>query len=407
MKGEVSNVKAFPGWPEFAQDQIDAVTAVLRSGKVNYWTGAEGREFEREYACSVGTRHAIALANGTVSLELALAVLNVGPGDEVVTTPRTFVASASCVVMRGAIPVFADVDLDSQNITAESIERVISPRTRALIPVHLAGWPCEMDRILELASAKRLAVIEDCAQAHGAEYRGRPVGGFGTFGSFSFCQDKIITTGGEGGMLLTDSEELWSRAWSFKDHGKSYDAVYRRSHGAGFRWLHESFGTNWRMTEMQAAVGRAQLKCLPEWMERRRRNAAGIAAGLSDIEGLRIPEPPQHVRHSYYKFYAFLDVTRLRTGWTRDRVVAEINARGVPCFSGSCSEIYLERAFDHCAGRPKERLSNARALGESSLMFLVHPTLDESHVARTVEVTREVIRLAMSGAAQGLGAAVY
>lgn len=395
MNTKTLDGSSFPNWPEFADDQVEAATAVLRSGKVNYWTGTEGREFEKEYALSVGARHAVALANGTVSLELALAVLDIGPGDEVVTTPRTFIASASCAVMRGATPVFADVDLDSQNITAETIDGVISPRTRALILVHLAGWPCEMDRILELALAKRIAVIEDCAQANGAEYRGRPVGGFGAFGSFSFCQDKIITTGGEGGMLLTDREDLWARAWSFKDHGKSYDAVYRREHGPGFRWLHESFGTNWRMTEMQAAIGRAQLKRLPEWVERRRRNAAGIAAGLSAIDELRVPQPPLHIRHSYYKFYAFLDVTRLRAGWTRDRVVAEINAKGVPCFSGSCSEIYLERAFEGNGGRPSVRLPNARALGDSSLMFLVHPTLDESHIAQTVDVARDVIRVAM------------
>lgn len=390
-----SDVRAFPKWPDYPEEQVAAACAVLRSGKVNYWTGTEGREFEKEYARAGGARHAIALANGTVSLELALAVLDIGPGDEVVTTPRTFIASASCAVMRGATPVFADVDMDSQNISAETIERVISPRTRALILVHLAGWPCEMDRILELAAAKRIAVIEDCAQAHGAEYKGRPVGGLGTFGSFSFCQDKIITTGGEGGMLLTDSEELWLRAWSFKDHGKSYDAVYRREHGPGFKWLHESFGTNLRMTEVQAAIGRAQLKVLPEWVERRRQNAAAIATGLAGVEGLRIPQPPAHVRHSYYKFYAFLDVTRLRENWSRDRVVAEINARGVPCFSGSCSEIYLERAFDQCEGRPRERLSNARVLGDSSLMFLVHPTLREAHVARTVEVAADVLRLAL------------
>jgi len=390
------DVRVFPGWPEYSDEQVAAASGVLRSGKVNYWTGTEGREFEEEYASVVRTRHAIALANGTVSLELALAVLDVGPGDEVITTPRTFIASASCAVMRGAIPVFADVDLDSQNITAESIERALSPRTRALMLVHLAGWPCEMDPILELAAAKGISVIEDCAQAHGAEYRARPVGGFGTFGSFSFCQDKIITTGGEGGMLVTDREDLWSRAWAFKDHGKSYDAVYRREHGLGFRWLHESFGTNWRMTEMQAAIGRVQLKRLPEWVERRRRNAAGLTEGLSGVKGLRIPQPAPHIRHSYYKFYAFLDVPRLRANWTRDRVVAEINARGVPSFSGSCSEIYLERAFERCEGRPRERLPNARALGDSSLMFLVHPTLDDSHVARAVEVTKDVLGLAVS-----------
>lgn len=396
MTAEATNVTAFPGWPDFAADQIQAVTTVLRSGKVNYWTGTEGRDFEREYARSVGTKHSIALANGTVSLELALAILDIGPGDEVVTTPRTFIASASCAVMRGATPVFADVDLESQNITAKSIERVISSRTRALILVHLAGWPCEMDRIMELASAKHIAVIEDCAQAHGAEYRGRPVGGFGVFGSFSFCQDKIITTGGEGGMLLTDHEDLWSRAWSFKDHGKSFDAVYRREHGSGFKWVHESFGTNWRMTEMQAAIGRVQLRRLPEWVERRRRNAEAISTGLTGVEGLRISRPPSHLRHSYYKYYVFVDVTRLRAGWTRDRIAAEVTARGVPCFSGSCPEIYLERAFDRCDGRPAERLPNARALGESSLMLLVHPTLHDSHIAQTVDVVRDVVRRAIN-----------
>jgi hypothetical protein len=385
----------FPGWPEFAEDQIGAGAAVLRSGKVNYWTGEEGRQFEREYAHSIGSRYAIALANGTVSLELALLVLGVGTADEVVTTPRTFIASASCAVLRGATPVFADVDPDSQNITAESIERVLSPRTKAIILVHLAGWPCDMSPILELASARGIAVIEDCAQAHGAEYRGRPVGGFGVLGSYSFCQDKIITTAGEGGMLLTNREDLWSRAWSYKDHGKSYDAVYHRKHEPGYKWLHETFGTNFRMTELQAAIGRVQLRRLSEWVNARRSNAAVLSAGFSGLEALRIPTPPPDVRHSYYKFYAFLDVARLGHGWTRERVVAEIGSMGVPCFSGSCSEIYLERAFEGSGSRPRDRLPNARRLGESSLMFLVHPTLNESHMARTVEVATHVLQRAL------------
>ena len=242
-------------WPEYAEDEIEAVARVLRSGRVNYWTGEDVREFEREFADELGISRAIALANGTVSLELALEALGIGSGDEVITTPRTFIASASCAIMRGAMPMFADVDPESQNITAQTIERLISPRTRAIVLVHHAGWPCEMDAILELASAKGITVIEDCAQASGARYKGRPVGVFGTFGSFSYCQDKIISTGGEGGMLVTESQELWSRAWSFKDHGKSFDAMSRKADGPAFRWVHESFGTNWRMTGMQAAIG--------------------------------------------------------------------------------------------------------------------------------------------------------
>jgi dTDP-4-amino-4,6-dideoxygalactose transaminase len=386
----------FPHWPHFGEDERRAVDAVLRSGRVNYWTGTEGREFEKEYAAYARARHGLALANGTVSLELAHVVLGIGPGDEVITTPRTFLASASCSVLRGAVPVFVDVDRDSQNITAQTIERALSPRTKAIIPVHLAGWPCEMDEIMELARSRGIAVIEDCAQAHGATYKGRPVGSIGDFGSFSFCQDKIITTGGEGGILLTNDEQMWSRAWAYKDHGKSYDAVYKREHGPGYRWLHESFGTNWRLTEMQAAIGRIQLRKLDGWVARRRAHTSRLMDALKDAPGLRIPVPADHIHHAYYKFYAFIDPARLRSGWTRDRVVAEIVATGVSCFSGSCSEIYLEKAFEGHVSRPAVRLPVAQELGETSLMFLVHPTLETEHIDRTAAAARDVLRRALN-----------
>jgi dTDP-4-amino-4,6-dideoxygalactose transaminase len=382
-------------WPHFAADELQAVDAVLRSGRINYWTGTQCREFEAEYAAYTRSAHAIALTNGTVSLELALLLLGIGPGDEVVTTPRTFIASASCVALRGAMPVFADVDRDSQNITAQTIERVLSPRTKAIIPVHLAGWPCEMDEILELARARNIAVIEDCAQAHGAQYRGRPVGGLGDFGSFSFCQDKIMTTGGEGGMLVTNDAAAWSRGWSFKDHGKSFDAVYKRQHAPGFRWLHESFGTNWRLTELQAAIGRLQLRKLEGWVARRGAHAARLISALDDIPGLQVPTPPAHIRHAYYKFYAFVATNRLRASWSRDRIVAEINAQGSTCLMGSCSEVYLEKAFDGSPSRPAQRLPIAKELGETSLMFLVHPTLSEQTIERTCAVARDVISRAL------------
>jgi dTDP-4-amino-4,6-dideoxygalactose transaminase len=381
----------FPVWPHYADDEVAAATAVLRSGRVNYWTGTEARRFEHEYASAIGVRHAVTLANGTVALELALAMLGIGPGDEVITSPRTFIASASCAVMRGAKPVFADVDRDSQNITASSIERVLSPRTRAIVVVHLAGWPCEMESILHLANSRNIAVVEDCAQAVGARYQGRAVGSFGVFGAFSFCQDKIITTGGEGGLLVTQDESMWSRAWSFKDHGKSYQAAHRRDHPPGYRWLHESFGTNWRMTEFQAAIGRRQLAKLDDWIERRRSNARRLSEGFREISALRVPLPDAHLQHSYYKFYAFLDLACLRADWTRDRIVTEVTARGVPCFSGSCSEVYLERAFDGSDSRPVRQLPVAHELGETSLMFLVHPTLTREYMDRTCSVVRDVI----------------
>ncbi|MCK6372246.1 MAG: DegT/DnrJ/EryC1/StrS aminotransferase family protein [Gammaproteobacteria bacterium] len=378
-------------WPWFDEDERSAVQRVMASGKVNYWTGTEGRAFESEYAKAIGVRHAIALANGTVALELALRMLDIGPGDEVIVTPRSFIASVSCVVLQGATPVFADVDSSSGNLTAESIEAVVSPRTRAVIPVHLAGWPCEMDAIMELARAHGFNVIEDCAQAHGAEYRNRSVGSFGHASAFSFCQDKIITTLGEGGLLATDDAGLWERAWSFKDHGKTWDAVYERQHGPGFRWVHDHFGTNWRMTEVQAAVGRLQLGKLGSWIAKRRHNAALLDHRLATCTALSVPEVPAHVQHAYYKYYLYLKTDTLRSGWTRDRVVAEVTRRGVACFAGSCPEIYRERAFAGKGLAPAETLPNAHALGESSVMLQVHPTLTDDDLHRTADVLLTVL----------------
>jgi dTDP-4-amino-4,6-dideoxygalactose transaminase len=380
-------------WPHYEKDEIEAVTAVLASGKVNYWTGSITRQFEQDYARHVGTRHAIALANGTVALELALEAIGIGAGDEVITTSRTFIASASCVALRGARPVFADVDPVSQNITAETIRVVLSPRTRAIITVHLAGWPCEMDAIMDLADGLGIKVIEDCAQAHGATYQGRPVGSFGVAGAFSFCQDKIITTGGEGGMLVTNDDEVWRKAWSFKDHGKSHEAVYQRQHPPGFRWLHESFGSNGRMTEMQSAIGRLQLGKLPQWLASRQAHARMLDQGLAGIPGLRFCRPDAETGHAYYRYYAFLDLDRLKAGWDQVRVAEAISAEGIPCYSGSCSEIYREKAFADAGLQPAARLSVAKRLGETSLCFLVHPTLTAADMQDTCKAVEKVMRV--------------
>lgn len=384
----------FGRWPNFAADEIEAAVRVLKSGRVNYWTGEEGRLFEKEFAEFAGCKHAIALSNGTVALEAALMGLGIGPGDEVITTSRTFIASASCAVTVGARPVTVDVDRDSQNITADTIRPMITPRTKAIIAVHLAGWPCDMDPILELAREHGIKVVEDCAQAQGGFYKGKPIGSIGDVAAFSFCQDKIMTTGGEGGMLTTNDTEIWKRAWSYKDHGKSYDAVYHREHPAGYRWLHESFGTNGRMTEMQSAVGRVALRKVPGWVETRRRYAEILNEKLGDIPTLRIPLPPAHVYHAYYKYYAFVRPEQLKPAWDRDRIMQAICERGVPCFVGSCSEIYLEKAFAS-ERRKKPRLPVAKELGETSLMFLVHPTLTVEHIEHTCRVVEEIMAQAM------------
>jgi len=378
-------------WPFFTQEEADTIQKVLLSNKVNYWTGVEGRNFEREFSETCRVNHAVVVANGTVALELALEALGINHGDEVITSCYTFIASASAIVMRGAIPIVADIDPHSLNITANTIHPHITSRTKAIIAVHLAGCPCDMDPILELAKEYNLKVIEDCAQAHGATYKGRPVGSIGDVGAFSFCQDKIMTTGGEGGMLTTNDEDIWKRAWAYKDHGKSFDAVYNKEHLPGFRWLHESFGTNWRMTEMQAAIGRIQLRKLPEWLKARRANAAQLDEAFKKIPALEVLSVPPQIEHAYYKYYVFVRPEHLKPGWSRDRIMNAINAEGVPCFTGSCSEIYLEKAFVDAGLSPKERLPVARNMGERSLMFLVHPTLSQENIDATVQSVKNVM----------------
>lgn len=385
---------SFSPWPSFSEEEANAVRDVILSNRVNYWTGLECREFERDFAAWAGAKHAIALANGTVALDLALQGLGVGAGDEVIVTPRTFLASVSSIVNAGAIPVFADVDNESQNITAETISAVLSSRTRAIICVHLAGWPCDMDPIMTLAAKHDLKVIEDCAQAHGARYKSRPVGSIAHVGTWSFCQDKIMTTGGEGGMVTTNDRELWSRMWSIKDHGKSWEAVYEREHPPGFRWLHEGFGTNWRMMEVQAVIGRIQLQRMPDWHEQRVANAERIWSVANGLVGLRVPQAPTDTAHAAYKCYVFVEPSELKEGWSRDRILAEVAKQGVPCFSGSCSEVYLEKAFEGTGWRPVERLPMAKELGETSLMFLVHPTLTDSEIDRTCSVLAQVMKRA-------------
>ena len=399
----------FAPWPSFTQEEADAISTVLLSNRVNYWTGEECRAFERAFAAWSESEHAIAVANGTVALDLALQGLGIGSAnggsadDEVIVTPRTFIASISCVANAGARPVFADVDRASGNISAETCQAVLTPRTKAIIAVHLAGWPCDMDPIMDLAAACGIKVIEDCAQAHGTRYKGRSAGSIGHVSAWSFCQDKIMTTGGEGGMVTCNDRDLWSRMWSFKDHGKSWEAVYERAHPPGFRWLHESIGTNWRMLEMQAAIGRIQLGRMTEWTRTRKANATILHEALMPFSGdkgiIRVNGPlgqdaswPERSVHAFYKYYAYVRPENLAPSWSRDHIVNEMGQLGIPCFQGSCSEVYMEKAFDGTGWRPEASLPVARELGETSLMFLVHPTLSADDMARVSQAISAVLK---------------
>jgi dTDP-4-amino-4,6-dideoxygalactose transaminase len=393
----------FAPWPFFSDDEIQAVVTVLKSGKINQWTGNEVLAFEKEFAAYVGGSHAVALANGSLALDLALAALDIGQGDEVIVTPRSFVASAGCVGLRGAMPVFVDVDTDSQNMTLETISKAVTSKTKAVIAVNLAGWPCDLASIKSFCEQHHLFLIEDCAQAHGAVFKGKKVGSFGDCAIFSFCQDKIMTTGGEGGMLVTNNTDLWQKVWSFKDHGKDYSKTFCQDHDPGFKWLIDSLGTNGRITEMQAAIGRVMLKKLDGWVEKRRSNADRLTRGFEDIPGLRVTTPGPEIYHSYYKYYVFIKPDDLKDSWNRDAVVAELNSADIPCNTGSCPEIYLENAFKPGmfrlnGGVPNSnegRLPVARQLGETSLMFMVHPTLTSESIEFVIDQVKQVMKKAV------------
>jgi dTDP-4-amino-4,6-dideoxygalactose transaminase len=362
-------------WPFYADDEIAAVTEILRSGRVNQWTGPHVFQFEQACSARFGGGHAIALANGSVALELALRSFGIGADDEVIVSPRSFVASASCVTLVGATPVFADVDLESGNITPQSVARVLSEKTRAIIPVHLSGWPADVPGIMELVRGRGVKVIEDCAQAHGAEIDGESVGSFGDAAAFSFCQDKIISTGGEGGLLTIKDESARAWAWSFKDHGKSFAKSTAPPGEPGmFRWVHDAIGTNWRLTGPQAAIGLAQLAKLDDWRAARTRNAAIWAEALGQVPGLRVPLPAGNsLRHAFYKLYFTIDRgTDEEAAELRSKILKQSADAGLRVFSGSCSEIYREGAF---AALPHAECPVSRSLGARSLMVEVHPTL--------------------------------
>lgn len=409
-------------WPHFDEDEIQAVTEVLRSGKVNYWTGeihllddgskvrGENGLFEYEFARYIGVNYAIALANGSLALELALHSLGIGDGDEVIVSNRTFIASASACVMRGAVPIFADIDPDSQNISLDAIKAVLSPRTRAIICVHLAGWACEMDEIMDFAEQNNLKIIEDCAQCVSGKYKNKMLGSIGHIAIFSFCQDKIISTGGEGGMLTCNDSELYKRAWTYKDHGKDFDKYNKHSQhplvddtASDDNSYYTSLGTNYRMTEMQAAIGRIQLKKLPEWANLRRKYADMLNSGFKDVYGLRTVIPPNYIFHAYYKYYVFIELDKLCSGWDRNRIINAINAEGVLCQLGSTWGIGMETAWKNIkctiTGNQhnyqlKKHFPNDHFVGSTILMFQVHPTLDIETISDTIMAVKKVMEVA-------------
>lgn len=389
----------WPSWPSYSKEEVALVADVLAGGLVNYWTGTHGRQFEAEYANYLGVCGTVALMNGTVALEASLRALGIGEGDEVIVPCRTFIASASCVVAVGARPVLADVDPVTQCVTAACVAVKVSDRTRAVIAVHLAGMVCDLDPIVSLCHERGIALIEDCAQAHGARYKDRPVGSIGDVGAFSFCQDKIITTGGEGGLVATDDAALLDRIVRYKDHGKDPELVAAaRMRGAGgFAYLHSSFGTNWRMTEMQAALGRHQLRRLDESVARRRYLAERLSRSIADVDGISVVPAPPWAVWAYYRLSLRIDQSRLIHGWSRDRIVSALIAENVWAGPGACPDIGHEHAFDAVPGARDAR-PGAESIAGESLVLQVHPALADGDIDSTAEAIARVMRHATGAA---------
>jgi dTDP-4-amino-4,6-dideoxygalactose transaminase len=361
------------GWPQMSSKMITSVSNVLESGKLNQWNNPAVKDFETKFAKHIDCNYAVAVFNGTVALELCVKTLGLKEGDEVIVTSRTFLASASCIAWYGIKPIFVDVDVNSQNITLETIKTAITPKTKAVILVHLAGWPCEVEEICEYCKSINIYTIEDCAQAHGAKYNGRHVGTWGDINAWSFCQDKIITTGGEGGMVTTNSSDLFKLAWSLKDHGKGYDMVFNTEHPPGFRWLHENIGTNWRMLPMQAVIGMHALDELEGWTSHRTLIANIYNEVFNDIDGARVTLPPAHITHAYYKYYFFINPLKFKI--SRDEIIVLIEKACVFAQAGSCGEVYKENALTQFA--PEIELRVAKQLFETAILLLCDPTISE------------------------------
>lgn len=374
-------------WPQMSTKMIDSVSNILRSGKLNQWNNDSVKDFEKKFAEHIGANYAVAVFNGTVALELCVKTLGLKEGDEVIVTSRTFLASASCVAWYGIKPVFVDVDKDSQNITLETIKTAITKKTKAVILVHLAGWPCDVKEICDYCRKVNIYTIEDCAQAHGAKYNGKHVGTWGDINAWSFCQDKIITTGGEGGMVTMNCPYLRKLAWSLKDHGKGYDTVFNTEHPPGFRWLHENIGTNWRMLPIQAVIGSHALDELENWTEHRTKIANIYNNALKNIEGVRLTIPPSHVTHAYYKYYFFIEPSKFKVD--RDQIIELINKQNIFCQIGSCGEIYLEHSLHNFA--PLCRLENAKSLFETSILLLCDPCISENTALNNISEIKDIL----------------
>jgi len=410
--GTPVNDKSFPSWPQFDAKVFDAVAEVLKSGKVNYWTGELGMKFEQAFADWCGARFGISTSSGTSALHTALASLGIGPGDEVIVPSYTFIATSFSVCQAGAVPVFADVERNSHTLDPADVEAKVSSRTAAIMPVHLYGVMASMGPILEIARKHNLAVIEDSAQAHGGKWNGKRAGTIGNAGAFSFCQSKHFTTGGEGGAVVTDDEEMAWTCRSFRDHG--YDVSERLrllELEARLPYIHNMVGYNYRMTEMQSAIGLIELARMDSYhLPNRRRNGEYLIGRLRDVQQvLYLPLDTEERQNAFWMFPIVLDMGRLKVRSARE-VVAALEAEGVPAGPVMWPQCYRERAFQEHNGfgrlkypfrspdtRPeavrydKVHCENAAWLEERTFFVPCHPVYEIEHMEKIAQAIEKVL----------------
>ena len=379
-------------WPSYSKKEAKLVSEIIASNKVNYLFGNKGKEFEEKFSHFTGSKYSLAVANGTLALDLCLRSIELKRNDEVIVTSRSFVASASCISALGAIPVFADVDVNSQNISISDIKKLTSKKTKAIICVHFAGFPCEMQKILKFAKGKNIFVIEDCAQAHGGFINGKSVGTFGHISAWSFCNDKILSTGGEGGMITTNSKKLFKFVESFNNHGKNFSkfGALQNKKISNFPFIHDSIGLNYRLTEMQSAIGIYQLEKLSNWQKLRNRNAEIYINALKKLDLIITPEVPKNVQHAWYKLYLIINTPFLKKGSSRTKIIEEINKNGIFCSFGSCGSIYREKAFKNLNYK-KSNCKNAYFLERNSILLEINPNIPKKIIEKRAKIIKSIL----------------
>tara|TARA_B100000767_G_C19747383_1_gene529176 strand:- start:627 stop:1799 length:1173 start_codon:yes stop_codon:yes gene_type:complete len=372
-------------WPNFSKNLISKVGRILSSGKINYIDGPYGKKFEKEFSKFVGNRYSIAICNGTAALEVAIKSLKLAKNSEIIVPSRSFFASAACIVNTGHIPIFADVDLLTQNISLDDIKKKISKRTKAIICVHLAGLPCNMHDIKKLANKNKIKIIEDCSQAHGASIDNMQVGSFGDVSTWSFCNDKIISTLGEGGMISTNKKIIYDFCKTYINHGS---VLQNNKNSEKFIYNKDYFGTNLRITEIQSIAGLEQLKDLRKVQIKRERMSKDYFHVTSKYQNYIYSYfPLKNIKCAWYRFYFFLKTDMKEYQKIRFKIIKNLKKNDLKCFTGSCPEIYLEKSFKKLKNFKVRRLINSKILGETSIALDINHTLTHAkHKKKVLEL---------------------